>query len=55
MSTYLDTTGSPLNNNSGNIRLDNVAISSVPEPASLLLMVGALAALGVALRRKCPR
>jgi hypothetical protein len=54
MSTYLDTTGSPLNNNSGNIRLDNVTISSVPEPGSLFLISGALA-LGIALRRKCPR
>ncbi len=43
-STYLDTNGAPLNNNSGNIRLDNVTISGistsagVPEPASIVLL-----------------
>jgi hypothetical protein len=46
-STYFDTTGSTLNNNSGNIRVDNVTISGVPEPATLALMFGALIGLGV--------
>jgi hypothetical protein len=45
---YLDTTGAVLNNNSGNIRLDNVTISGVvPEPASLTLGVIGLGAVGL--------
>jgi hypothetical protein len=48
-----DTTGAPLNNNSGNIRLDNVMISgTAPEPGTFSLITGARVILGIALGRK---
>jgi hypothetical protein len=55
-STYFDTNGTVLNDNSGNIRLDNVTISGDPavatsEPATLgLLATGVLPLLGYAWR-----
>ena len=46
-STYFDTTGAPLNNNSGNIRLDNVTVAgvnaaTVPEPSTGLLALAGM-------------
>lgn len=51
--TYFDTTGVPLNNNSGNIRLDNVTVAgasaaSVPEPSTGLLTLVCLLGFGLA-------
>jgi hypothetical protein len=55
-STYYDTTGVPLNNSSGNIRLDNVTVSSaaatVPEPGSGVLVLVSLFGLAFAARRR---
>jgi hypothetical protein len=50
-STYFDTTGAPLNNNSGNIRLDNLTISTVPEPRTGLL--GLVCLVGFAFAARC--
>ena len=56
--TYLDTTGTALNNSSGNIRLDNVTISgtplaaTVPEPASIALTLLGLGSIGLIARRR---
>jgi hypothetical protein len=53
--TYYDTTGVPLNNNSGNIRLDNVTITSVPEPSTgqitLMCLLGLSLVVGGRSRR----
>jgi hypothetical protein len=57
-STYLDTNGTVLNNNSGNIRLDNVTVSgvrlsAVPEPSTLTLSLSLFAAgLGAVVVRR---
>jgi hypothetical protein len=59
-STYFDTTGAPLNNNSGNIRFDNVTVAgitaaTVPEPSTGLLALAGLSGFVLvahALRRR---
>jgi hypothetical protein len=52
-SNYLDTNGTPLNNNSGNIRLDNVTVASVaaPEPSTGLLALVCLFGFGLSAQR----